>query len=117
MTSTNPVWTRTAIIAARVIFAGVFAMSTTMKFMDIGATAALAIVVFIGAWNAFLWPFLAVYSEPLMNITVGMAQARDAFGGNDLAAAMLTGLPMAIVYLLFQRRVTDAIVISAGIKG
>jgi multiple sugar transport system permease protein len=85
--------------------------------MNWGATAALAIVVFIGAWNAFLWPFLAVYSEPLMNITVGMAQARDAFGGNDLAAAMLTGLPMAIVYLLFQRRVTDAIVISAGIKG
>jgi multiple sugar transport system permease protein len=85
--------------------------------MNRGATAALAIIVFIGAWNAFLWPFLAVYSEPLMNITVGMAQARDVFGGNELAAAMLTGLPMAIVYLLFQRRVTDAIVISAGIKG
>ena len=36
MTSTNPVWTRIAIITGRVIFAGVFAMSTTMKFTDIG---------------------------------------------------------------------------------
>ena len=85
--------------------------------MNWGATAALAIVVFIGAWNAFLWPFLAVTTEPLMNITVGMSQARDALGGGELAAAMLTGLPMAVVYLIFQRRVTEAIVISVGIKG
>ncbi len=82
-----------------------------------GVTAALAIVVFIGAWNAFQWPFLAVSQAPLMNITVGVTQARDAFDVSDLAAAMLTSLPMIIVYLIFQRRVTEAIVVSAGIVG
>ena len=31
--------------------------------------------------------------------------------------AMLAGLPVALAYLLFQRRVTQAIMLSAGIKG
>jgi len=82
-----------------------------------GVTAALAIIVFIGAWNAFLWPFLAVTEEPLMNISVGITQAREVFGVGELAGAILTGLPVALVYLIFQRKVTDAIIVSAGIKG
>jgi len=82
-----------------------------------GITAALAIIVFIGAWNAFLWPFLAVTEESVMNITVGISQAREMFGVGELAGAILTGLPVAVVYLIFQRKVTDAIVASAGIKG
>jgi len=82
-----------------------------------GVTAALAIIVFIGAWNAFLWPFLAVTEEPLMNISVGITQAQEIFGVGELAGAILTGLPVALVYLIFQRKVTDAIIVSAGIKG
>jgi multiple sugar transport system permease protein len=35
----------------------------------------------------------------------------------NLAAAVLAALPVAIVYLIFQRRVTQAIMLSAGIKG
>ena len=30
---------------------------------------------------------------------------------------MLAALPVAIVYLIFQRQVTQAIMLSAGIKG
>ena len=88
--------------------------------MNWGITTALAIITFIGAWNLFLWPFLAVSSEDKMNITVGITQVHDAFGvsyGRDLSVAMLAALPVAIVYLIFQRRVTQAIMLSAGIKG
>jgi len=49
-----------------------------------------------------------------------IAQVHDAFGvsyGRDLAVAMLAALPVAIVYLIFQRQVTQAIMLSAGIKG
>lgn len=81
-----------------------------------GVTAALGIIVFIGAWNAFLWPFLAVTKPELMNVTVGATQIRD-YGISELATALLTGLPIAVVYLLFQRRVTEAVMLSAGIKG
>jgi multiple sugar transport system permease protein len=88
--------------------------------MNWGVTTALAIITFIGAWNAFLWPFLAVSSEEKMTIAVGITQVQDAFGvhyARDLAGAMMAGLPVAILYLIFQRRVTQAITLSAGIKG
>ena len=88
--------------------------------MNWGVTTALAIITFIGAWNLFLWPFLAVSTEDKMNVTVGITQVFDAFGvkyARDLATAMLAALPVAIVYLIFQRRVTQAIMLSAGIKG
>ena len=88
--------------------------------MNWGITTALAIITFIGAWNQFLWPFLAVTDERMMNVTVGITQVTDAFGvkyARDLGSAILAGLPVAIVYLIFQRKVTEAIMLSAGIKG
>ena len=88
--------------------------------MNWGITTALAIITFIGAWNQFLWPFLAVTDEKMMNVTVGITQVTDAFGvkyARDLGSTILAGLPVAIVYLIFQRKVTEAIMLSAGIKG
>ena len=88
--------------------------------MNWGITTALAIITFIGAWNNFLWPFLAVQNEKMMTVTVGITQVQDTFGvayARVIAGAVLAGLPVAIAYLLFQRRVTQAITLSAGIKG
>ena len=88
--------------------------------MNWGITTALGIITFIGAWNSFLWPFLAITTEDKMNVTVGITQVTDAFGvkyARQLASAVLAGLPVAAVYLLFQRKVTQAIMLSAGIKG
>jgi|TARA_B110000211_G_scaffold61112_2_gene69005 multiple sugar transport system permease protein len=88
--------------------------------MNWGVTTALSIVTFIWAWNAFLWPFLAVTSTNMMTITVGITQVNDAFGvyyARQLASAVLAGFPVAVAYLLFQRKVTQAITLSAGIKG
>ena len=88
--------------------------------MNWGITTALAIITFIAAWNLFLWPFVAVNAEDKMNITVGITQVHDAFGvqyARDLAVAMVAAFPVALVYLIFQRRVTQAIMLSAGIKG
>ena len=56
----------------------------------------------------------------LMTITVGITQVQDSFGvyyARQLAGAVLAGFPVALAYLLFQRRVTEAITLSAGIKG
>lgn len=88
--------------------------------MNWGVTTAMAIITFIGAWNAFLWPFLAVNNELMMTVTVGITTVQDAFGvayGRILAGAVMASLPVALAYLLFQRRVTQAIALSTGIKG
>lgn len=88
--------------------------------MNWGVTTALSIVTFIWSWNAFLWPFLAVTKTEMMTITVGITQVWDAFGvyyARQLSAAVLAGFPVALAYLVFQRKVTQAITLSAGIKG
>ena len=85
-----------------------------------GITVALAIVTFIGAWNAFFWPFLITTSESMMTIPVGITQVQDAFGvqyARTMAVAVLAGLPVSIAYLVFQRQVTEGIMATAGIKG
>ncbi|MCW6507319.1 carbohydrate ABC transporter permease [Lichenifustis flavocetrariae] len=88
--------------------------------MNWGVTTALAIITFIGAWNNFLWPFLVANSNASMTVTVGITQVHENFGvqyARNLAGAVIAALPVAIAYLVFQRRVTEAIMLSAGIKG
>jgi multiple sugar transport system permease protein len=85
-----------------------------------GITTALAIITFIGAWNNFWWPFLIVTSEDMMTIPVGITQVQDVFGvayARIMAAALLAALPVAVAYLIFQRKVTEAVMISSGVKG
>lgn len=85
-----------------------------------GITAALAIITFISAWNNFFWPFLVVTSEDMMTIPVGITQVNDAFGvayARMMALALLAAAPVIVGYLIFQKRVTEAVMISAGVKG
>lgn len=85
-----------------------------------GITTALGIVTFVGVWNAFFWPFLVVTSEDMMTIPVGITQVNDAFGvayARTMAVAMLAALPVVLLYLIYQRRVTEAVMISSGVKG
>ena len=56
----------------------------------------------------------------MMTVTVGIRAVQDTFGvayARLLAGAVLAALPVSLAYLLFQRRVTQAVTLSAGIKG
>jgi multiple sugar transport system permease protein len=88
--------------------------------MNWGVTTALAIITFIGAWNNFLWPFLVATSDSSMTVTVGITQVHDAYGvqyARTLATAVMAALPVVVAYLLFQKRVTESVMLSAGVKG
>lgn len=81
---------------------------------------AMSIVVFIGAWNNFLWPFIIITSPEMMTIPLGLTQTQDAFGvryAQMMAAALLGGMPVALAYALFQRRVTQGMLAATGLKG
>ncbi|UUP18715.1 carbohydrate ABC transporter permease [Nitratireductor thuwali] len=85
-----------------------------------GITTALAIITFIMAWNQFLWPFLVVTTEDMMTIPVGITQVNDAFGvfyARLMSVALLGAMPVALAYLIFQKKVTEAVMISSGVKG
>lgn len=85
-----------------------------------GITTALGIITFIMSWNAFLWPFLVITTEDMMTIPVGITQVNDAFGvayARVMSVALLAAAPVVIAYLIFQKRVTEAVMISSGVKG
>lgn len=80
---------------------------------------AMAIVTFIGAWNNFLWPFIVVTSNEMMTIPLGLTQTYDAFGvryAQLMAGALLGALPVALAYVVFQRRVTQGFLAAGGLK-
>ena len=81
---------------------------------------AMAIVTFIGAWTNFLWPFIIVTSNDMMTIPLGLTQTYDAFGvryAQLMAGALIGALPVALAYVVFQRRVTQGFLAATGLKG
>ena len=85
-----------------------------------GITAALALVTFIGAWNNFFWPFIMTTKTEMYTITAGMSQVDENWGVKNaymMAVAMAASLPVVLAYIIFQRRITQAIMLTSGIKG
>ncbi|MFF1318208.1 carbohydrate ABC transporter permease [Streptomyces chartreusis] len=81
--------------------------------------AAVAIFVFIGAWNNFMWPFIVTNDRDLMTLPVGLATVKDAFGiqyAQSMASALLAALPLIVVFLFFQRRIVDSVA-TTGLGG
>lgn len=83
---------------------------------------ALTILSFQGSWNEFLHPLIAAPGDPdLRVLPVGLALLRGAFGeAQDLpvltGASILTVIPVAIVFLIFQRYFVQGVAAS-GVKG
>jgi multiple sugar transport system permease protein len=83
------------------------------------ALATLAVFAFMGSWNAFLWPLFIVREETLMTLPVGLAtlQGRWLTEWNlVMAGAVITVLPMLLLYLLAQKYLVQGYVMS-GLKG
>ncbi|WP_395571731.1 carbohydrate ABC transporter permease [Streptomyces sp. BK79] len=81
--------------------------------------AAVAIFVFIGAWNNFMWPFIVTNDPDLMTLPVGLATVKDAYGvqyAQSMASALLAALPLIVVFLFFQRRIVDSVA-TTGLGG
>jgi multiple sugar transport system permease protein len=87
----------------------------------IPAMAALAIFSFQGSWNSFLEPliFISGGSSDLYTLPVGLANFRSEYSTNwpvIMAISVITTVPMALFFLVFQRYFVASNVAS-GIKG
>ena len=81
------------------------------------ALAALGIMIFISAWNEYLWPTLIMRQSTDL-IQVGVRSFLGAEGNNwgaVMAASALACLPIFLIYIFLQRYVVDAFVRS-GLK-
>ncbi|MBA2775703.1 MAG: carbohydrate ABC transporter permease, partial [Chloroflexia bacterium] len=86
----------------------------------IPAVAALTIFSFQGSWNSFLEPLLfTIGSSDLYTLPVGLANFRAVYNTNYpvlMSIAVITTVPMAIFFVIFQRYFIASNVAS-GIKG
>jgi multiple sugar transport system permease protein len=85
------------------------------------AIATLAVFSFMGSWNAYLWPLFAARKAEVMTLPVVLATLQAGPRALTewnmvMAGAVITVLPILIVYLLAQRWFVSGI-ISGGIKG
>ena len=70
------------------------------------AIVVLGIFVFMTQWVNFLWPLVATTSDDMRTLTVGIAALEGQFvtnWGYISAAAVMTMVPITIVFLIFQR--------------
>ena len=83
------------------------------------ALAVLAVQVFLTNWNSFLYPFILTSSPDLYTLPVGLAMIQGLQQinlGQLMAGSTIAALPVIIVFLFFQRQITEGITAGA-VKG
>ena len=105
--------------AARVDGAGWFRIYRSVIMPLAGpATATVAILTFLPAWNSYLWPLMVVQTESLRPVMVGISyfQQLNVLWGQIMAYSTLITIPVLAFFLAFQRTFVSSIA-SAGVKG
>jgi multiple sugar transport system permease protein len=74
--------------------------------------ATLSIFTFLGAWNGFLWPLIVSSSDASRTLPVGLAALANKNTVNwpeTMAGAVVTALPMVLIFLLLQRQFIEGL--------
>lgn len=78
-----------------------------------------AILAFLAAWNTYLEPLVFTSSVENFTLPLSLNNFNDAYGqpqwNLQMAATTVSILPIMLVYLFFQEKVTDAMV-NSGLK-
>lgn len=83
------------------------------------ALATLAILTFLGSWNAFLWPLVVASTEDMYTLPVALALFSIGQQESDVALQMagsvVVVLPVVLLFIALQKYVTQGIA-TVGIK-
>ncbi|MCD0445419.1 carbohydrate ABC transporter permease [Glycomyces sp. A-F 0318] len=82
--------------------------------------ATLGILVFLAAWNDFLWPLIATSTPSMQTLPLALITFRSAYGDNEygvvMASTILAIAPPLLVFLFAQRFIVAGIS-NTGLKG
>lgn len=81
--------------------------------------AVVALFTFIGSWNDLLWPLIVIQDVQRRTLTAGLSLlngAYDAQQASKMAAAVISIIPVFILYLFAQKFLLQGISLSSGIK-
>lgn len=105
--------------AAKVDGAGWFRIYRSIVMPLSGpAVATVAILTFLPMWNQYLWPLMAVQSEELRPVMVGIDYFKqlNVSWGQIMAYASIITAPVLVLFVAFQRAFINSIA-SSGVKG
>ena len=105
--------------AAKVDGAGWFRIYRSIVMPLSGpAVATVAILTFLPMWNQYLWPLMAVQSEELRPVMVGIDYFKqlNTSWGQIMAYASIITAPVLVLFVAFQRAFINSIA-SSGVKG
>lgn len=80
--------------------------------------ATMILLAFMGSWNSYLWPLIVLTSNDKQTLQVVLGNMNGMYKNNEhvlMAGAVLTILPVLVVYLISQRKV-DAGIALGGLK-
>jgi len=84
------------------------------------AMVTLGLILFMNAWNDYLWPMIMLNDETMytLSLAVGVAGLRNYLlnYGEKLAAATLAAWPPVIIFFIFRKQFIEAIMAGA-LKG
>ena len=83
------------------------------------AIAAVTILTFQGIWNELFWPLIILQDESKYTLTIGISQFVGIYNTQWpelMAASVIAIVPVAVIFLVFQRYFVSGIV-AAGVKG
>jgi multiple sugar transport system permease protein len=88
--------------------------------LSTNALTALGIFVFLGHYNDLFWPFIVTNSLETRTLPVGLAILNSSYAGQFrpmvLSGAVLSVVPILIVYIIFQRRIIKGVMLT-GLAG
>lgn len=84
------------------------------------ALITLGLIVFMNAWNDYLWPVIVLNDNSMytMSLVVGLAglRAYELNWGEKLAASVIAAYPPVIIFFFFRKQFVEAIMTGA-LKG
>jgi multiple sugar transport system permease protein len=88
--------------------------------LSTNALTALGIIVFLGHYNDLFWPIIVTSSLETRTLPVGLSILNQSYAGQYrpmiLAGAVLSTLPILIVYVIFQRQIIKGVTMT-GMAG
>ncbi len=81
--------------------------------LTLPAQATLGIFTFLGAWNDYFWPLISATNQSMYTLTTGLGSMSENFAqaesvGFLMSQAVFAGLPMIVLYVLFQKYIMRA---------
>jgi multiple sugar transport system permease protein len=80
--------------------------------------ATLGIMTLLGSWNSFLGPLIILLDEKKFTLPLVIAMLQGRFPGKDnmqMAGAMISILPVLVLFAIFQRQIVNSLA-SSGLK-